>query len=33
MPKKKVKLPKRITKRAYDDEATMADRRWIPEKY
>ena len=33
MPKKKVKLPKRITKRAYDDEATMADRHWIPEKY
>ena len=33
MPKKKVKLPKRNTKRAYDDEATMTERRWIPEKY
>ena len=33
MPRKRVKLPKRITKRAYDDQATMADRRWIPETY
>ncbi|SFL59119.1 polyphosphate kinase 2 [Nitrosomonas communis] len=30
---KKVKLPKRITKDAYDDEATMANRRWIQEIY
>jgi polyphosphate kinase 2 len=29
----KVKLPKRSTKRAYDDIATMKDRRWIPEVY
>lgn len=33
IPRKKVKLPKRNMKRAYDDQATMADRRWIPEKY
>ena len=30
-PRKKVKLPKRITKNAYDDEATMVRRKWIPE--
>src|SRR5215813_5178084 len=29
----KVKLPKRATKHAYDDIATMKDRRWIPEAY
>ena len=28
-----VKLPKRATKHAYDDEHTMTDRRWIPERY
>ena len=28
-----VKLPKRSSKNAYDDEATMTNRRWIPEKY
>lgn len=28
-----VKLPKRSTKNAYDDEATIKDRRWVPEKY
>jgi polyphosphate kinase 2 len=33
MPKKKIKLPKRIMKHAYDDQTTMADRRWIPEIY
>lgn len=33
MPKKKVKLPKRIMKHAYDDQATMVGRRWIPEIY
>jgi len=32
MPQKKVKLPKRSMKHAYDDEATMAKRRWIPER-
>jgi polyphosphate kinase 2 len=31
--RKKVKLPKRDMKHAYDDEATMAERRWIPEVY
>ena len=31
-PQKKVKLPKRKMKNAYDDEATMANRRWIPER-
>ena len=29
----KVKLPRRITKNAYDDEATMTKRRWIPERF
>jgi polyphosphate kinase len=29
----KVRLPKRSTKRAYDDIATMKDRLWIPEVY
>ena len=32
MPQKKVKLPKRSMKHAYDDVATMAKRRWIPER-
>jgi len=32
-PRKKVKLPKRITKHAYDDEATMINRKWIPIPY
>jgi polyphosphate kinase 2 len=29
----KVKLPRRNTKNAYDDGATMTRRRWIPERY
>jgi hypothetical protein len=29
----KVKMPKRSMKQAYDDVATMKERRWIPEKY
>jgi len=29
-PRKKVSLPKRITKHAYDDEAAMRQRKWIP---
>ena len=33
VPRKKVKLPKRSTKRAYDDQATLEGRRFIPEKY
>ena len=32
MPKKKVNLPKRSMKHAYDDVAPMAKRRWIPER-
>ena len=32
MPQKKVHLPKRSMKHAYDDVATMAKRRWIPER-
>jgi hypothetical protein len=33
LPQKAVKLPKRAMKHAYDDEATMAGRRWIPEAF
>ena len=33
IPRKKVKLPRRIMKTAYDDEASMAGRRWIPSKF
>ena len=29
----KVKLPKRSTKHAYDDEASLANRRFVPESY
>jgi polyphosphate kinase 2 len=32
-PREKVKLPKRNMKNAYDDEATMSKRRWLPERY
>jgi polyphosphate kinase 2 len=32
-PQKKVHLPKRSMKHAYDDEKTMAKRRWIPERF
>jgi polyphosphate kinase 2 (PPK2 family) len=32
-PREKVKLPKRSTKGAYDDQATMEGRRFIAEKY
>lgn len=31
-PKKKVKLPKRDVKHAYDDDAPMVNRRWIPQR-
>jgi polyphosphate kinase 2 len=31
--RKKVTLPNRSTKNAYDDEKTIARRRWIPERY
>ncbi|WP_052808288.1 polyphosphate kinase 2 [Methyloterricola oryzae] len=33
LPKKKVKLPKRDMKHAYDDVASIANRRWIEERY
>jgi polyphosphate kinase 2 len=33
IPRKKVKLPKRNMKHAYDDQAPMVDRRWIPEEF
>ena len=33
IPRKKVKLPKRNLKHAYDDQVTIAGRRWIPEIY
>jgi polyphosphate kinase len=32
-PREKVKLPKRSKKGAYDDQATMHGRRFVPEKY
>jgi polyphosphate kinase 2 len=33
IPKQKVKLPKRSKKGAYDDEATLKNRRFVPERY
>jgi polyphosphate kinase len=33
LPRKKVKLPKRSSKGAYDDQATLQGRRHVPEKY
>jgi polyphosphate kinase 2 len=33
LPGKRVKLPKRSTKRAYDDTASIAHRRFVPERY
>jgi len=33
IPHKKVKLPERSMKHSYDDEATMAGRRWVPEAF
>lgn len=33
VPREKVKLPKRPTKGAYDDQATLEGRRFVPEKY
>jgi polyphosphate kinase len=32
-PQKKIKLPNRDKKNAYEDEATIKDRRWIAEKF
>ena len=31
--RKKVKIPKRSTKHAYDDQATIKNRRFVPERY
>ncbi|HEY6367546.1 MAG TPA: polyphosphate kinase 2, partial [Candidatus Binatia bacterium] len=33
VPREKVKLPNRSKKRAYDDEATLEGRRFVPGKY
>ena len=33
LPEKKVKLPKRSSKGAYDDDASIARRRFVPERY
>ena len=33
VPRDKVKLPKRSTKHAYDDQASIARRKFVPEKY
>jgi len=33
LPRKKVKLPKRSMKNAYDDQAPLKDRKFVPEKY
>jgi polyphosphate kinase 2 len=33
VPREKIKLPKRSTKGAYDDQATIKDRKFVPEKY
>jgi polyphosphate kinase 2 len=33
VPHEKIKLPKRSTKNAYDDEASLEGRRFVPEKY
>ena len=33
VPKEKVKMPNRSTKGAYDDEATLSDRRFVPERF
>jgi len=33
MPRKKVKLPKREMKHAYDDQASLRGRRFVPQKY
>jgi len=33
LPRKKIKVPKRETKRAYDDQASLRGRRFVPERY
>ena len=32
-PRKKVELPKRSMAKAYDDQASIANRRWVPERF
>jgi hypothetical protein len=33
VPREKVKLPKRSDKGAYDDQASLKGRRFVPQKY
>jgi hypothetical protein len=33
LPREKIKIPARDKSKAYDDEATIKDRRWIEEKF
>jgi hypothetical protein len=33
VPREKIKLPKRSTKGAYDDQASLKGRRFVPERY
>jgi len=33
VPREKIKLPKRLTKNEYDDQATIEGKRFVPEKY
>ena len=33
LPREKIKLPDRSKKHAYDDQASLKNRRFIPEKY
>jgi hypothetical protein len=33
LPRRKIVVPKRSTKGAYDDQATLRGRRFVPEKY
>ncbi len=33
VPRENVKLPKRSKKRAYDDQSSLAGRKFVPERY
>jgi polyphosphate kinase len=33
VPREKIKLPKRSMRGAYDDQATLKGRRFVPERY
>ncbi len=33
VPREKIRLPKRSNKRAYDDQASLEGRRFVPEKH